>query len=49
MYKRKTRLAARLLSIVLAAGMSVSGVSVSALAAQRNLRLHLRLRKRTKR
>ena len=34
MYKRKTRLAARLLSIVLAAGMSVSGVSVSALAAE---------------
>lgn len=34
MYKGKTRLAARLLSIVLAAGMSVSGVSVSALAAE---------------
>ena len=34
MYKGKTRLAARLLSIVLAAGMSVSGVSVNALAAE---------------
>ena len=34
MYKGKARLAARLLSIVLAAGMSISGVSVSALAAE---------------
>ena len=34
MYKGKRRLAARLLSIVLAAGMSISGVSVGALAAE---------------
>ena len=34
MFKGKKRLAARMLSIVLAAGMSVSGVSVGALAAE---------------